>query len=466
MAAGWRKVGRESSSPEAQREMSTNTTRTLALVESAIHAAIRVATLEVVAMGRKQGLSLPTLIQAINMSTAFGYMSQEVLPALQEGRAASNQRLGALLQDLDEAMALGSASKVPLLLAGTARGVLQAGVNMLGAQARVDDLAQVVGTLAGTQLADAPARASSAASPQAAGERKPVLGYVGLGPMGAALARRLLLTHEVHVLDTRPQAVQELAAQGAVAARDLPSLARACEVILLCLPTSDVVRKVLFGPGGLAEGLGPGKIVIDQTTGDPEATRAMAAQLQAAGVVLADAPVSGGPAGAAAGTVAILCGGPEALRHRIAPVLEAISPNVLYCGATGSGHIVKLVKNALGACNRLVTYEAMALAVKNGLRLADVPPIITKGPARNNTFDRILAVLSAGGQTASLRVELMVKDLTLACQLGSSVGAPMLVANAVRARFEAGANELGPDANIDEIARLFEAGAGVRFTGA
>jgi 3-hydroxyisobutyrate dehydrogenase len=75
-------------------------------------------------------------------------------------------------------------------------------------------------------------------------------------------------------------------------------------------------------------------------------------------------------------------------------------------------------------------------------------------------------VLSAGGQTASLRVELMVKDLTLACQLGSSVAAPVLVANAVRARFEAGANELGPDANIDEIARLFEAGAGVRFTGA
>src|SRR5438045_2971944 len=111
--------------------MNMNLPRTLALVESTIHAAVRVATLEVVAMGRKQGISLATLTQAINMSTAFGYMSQEVLPAMLEGRAASDLGLQSLLHDLDEAVALGAASRVPLLLAGTARGVLQAGVNML-----------------------------------------------------------------------------------------------------------------------------------------------------------------------------------------------------------------------------------------------------------------------------------------------------------------------------------------------
>lgn len=437
-----------------------------ALVESILHAAVRVATLEIVAMGRRQGLPLAALVQAIDMSTAFGHMSHVVLPALQQGRRCSDASLPSLLQELDEAAAFGSASKVPLPLAAAARAVLQAGVNTLGADARVDDLADCVGALAGTQLRDPPAPAASGQAAQAVGGRKLVLGYVGLGPMGAALARRLLLTHEVHVTDVRAEAVQPLVDAGAVAAPDLPALARACDVILLCLPTSDVVRQVLFGPRGLAEGLAPGKMVIDQTTGDPEVTRAIAAQLARQGVVLADAPVSGGPAGAAAGTVAILCGAPAAEEARVRAVLEAISPKVLYCGATGSGHITKLVKNALGACNRLITYEALALAVKAGLRLSDVGGAVKKGPAWNNTVDRILAVLSAGGTTATLRIELMVKDLTLACRLGSSCGAPMLIANLVRSRFEEAVSLLGPDANIDDIARLYESGAGIRFAGA
>jgi 3-hydroxyisobutyrate dehydrogenase len=436
-------------------------------IQTILHAAVRVATLEIVAMGRKQGLSLAALIEAIEMSTAFGHMSRVALPALLQGRPSSDASLQSLLQELDEALALACASKVPLPLAAAARAVLQVGVNTLGPQARIDDLAECVGGLAGTQLADPPPAAAASLETRAStGSCTPVLGYVGLGPMGAALARRLMLTHEVHVLDVVPEAVQALAAEGAVAAPDLPGLARACDVILLCLPTSDVVRKVLFAPGGLAEGLTAGKLVIDQTTGDPEATRQIAAELAQRGVVLADAPVSGGPAGAAAGTVAILCGAPAAEQARVRAVLELISSKVLYCGPTGSGHITKLVKNALGACNRLVTYEALALAVKNGLRLSEVAGAVKKGPGWNNTVDRILAVLSTGGTTATLRIELMVKDLTLACGLGASCGAPMLIANLVRSRFEAAVNALGPDANIDDISRLHEADAGVRFAGA
>ena len=135
------------------------------------------------------------------------------------------------------------------------------------------------------------------------------LGYVGLGAMGGALARRLMLSHKLRVLDLRLEAVAEYAENGAIPAQDGTSLARESDIVLLCLPRSADVREAIFGAGGLAEGLSPGKIVVDQTSGNPDDTRAMAAELAEQGITLIDAPVSGGPAGADAGTIAIMVGG-------------------------------------------------------------------------------------------------------------------------------------------------------------
>ncbi|MEC8201236.1 MAG: NAD(P)-binding domain-containing protein, partial [Pseudomonadota bacterium] len=96
------------------------------------------------------------------------------------------------------------------------------------------------------------------------------LAYVGLGAMGGALARRLMLSHKLRVLDLRPEVVAEFADNGAIPVQDGASLARESDIILLCLPRSADVRDAIFGPGGLAEGLEPGKIIIDQTTGNPD----------------------------------------------------------------------------------------------------------------------------------------------------------------------------------------------------
>ncbi len=138
------------------------------------------------------------------------------------------------------------------------------------------------------------------------------LGYVGLGAMGGALARRLMLSHKLRALDLKPEAVAEFSENGAIPAQDGASLARECDIVLLCLPRSSDVRAAIFGDGGLLEGLTPGKIVVDQTSGDPDQTRAMAAELAEQGITLIDAPVSGGPAGAAARTNALIAGGPTA----------------------------------------------------------------------------------------------------------------------------------------------------------
>ena len=153
---------------------------------------------------------------------------------------------------------------------------------------------------------------------------------------------------------------------GAVIAPDLPSLARACDVIMICVPTSAVVREVLFGHGGLGEGLAQaGKIVIDQTTGDPAATRAMAAELEALGVVAGGRPGIGWTEGAAEGTIVTFCGGrPEAFA-RVRAILQRTGPTVVYFGPSGSGNVAKLIKNTLGACNRLITYETVASASRS-----------------------------------------------------------------------------------------------------
>ena len=243
--------------------------------------------------------------------------------------------------------------------------------------------------------------------------------------------------------------------EGAIAATDLPSLARACDMIMVCVPTSAVVREVLFGNGGLAEGLSSGKIIVDQTTGDPAATRSMAAELQALGVALVDAPVSGGPSGAVAGTIATMCSGPADAYARVRAVLESIGPNIVYCGPAGNAHIVKLVKNALGACNRLDHVRSRRDGREERAEAReDIENAVNQSSGWSKNFQRILPSLASGGETAKLRLELMVKDLALASRLGMSCGAPMLIGNAVRSAVEAASNELGGDANIDEMAHL------------
>jgi 3-hydroxyisobutyrate dehydrogenase len=429
-------------------------------------AVCRLATLEVVAMGRSFGLPMATLTEAINQSTGRSRISQVVLPAILNGTPSTDLTLRTVIEGMDEVLASGMRARVPMPLAGLARGLLQVGVNTRGPDARLDDVIGLVESMAAVRLADE--RASMLPHAAAASARADglVVGYVGLGVMGAALARRLLQSRAVHVFDARPDVVRPLAAAGATAHKDLPSLARDCDVVMLCLPTSEVVREVLFGAGGLLKELAPGAIVVDQTSGDPMATRDMADTLRVRGIALVDAPVSGGPGGAAAGTIATFCGGPRQAFATVRALLGTAGPGVTYFGASGNGHAAKLIKNALGACNRLIAYEALALGVKLGLRIADIARVVNRGAAWSATFERIAAVLATGGTTATLRIELMVKDLDLASKMSMGCGAPMLIASAVRNIVQACANELGGDANIDQMATLYERKAGVRFTGA
>jgi 3-hydroxyisobutyrate dehydrogenase len=282
------------------------------------------------------------------------------------------------------------------------------------------------------------------------------LGYIGLGNMGAALARRILRVHKMRVYDLKPEAMARLAERGGSPSQSPKALAAECDLVMTCLPTSNEVRDAIFGADGIASGLKRGGIIADMTTGDPNATRAMATELASRGISLIDAPVSGGPHGADAGTIAIMVGAPAELYGRVKPVFETISPNIFHCGEVGTGHVMKLVNNVIAASVRTITFEAVAMGIKNGLSLKTCAEVLAKGSGRSYSTEITLPRLLSGAMQASFTLGLMHKDVRLATELGIASGSPMLVAGLVREVFQTALNEHGPDGDVNLLIRLFE----------
>lgn len=289
------------------------------------------------------------------------------------------------------------------------------------------------------------------------------IGYIGLGVMGGALARRLSLSQKLHVYDLNPKTVAEFAALGATPASSPAELARQCDVVMICVPRSANVRQAIFGPDGLSEGLSPGKIVIDQTSGDPTETRKMAEELASRGVIMLDAPVSGGAKGAQAGTIAIMVGGAKDDFEKAAPIFAAISPNVTHCGDIGAGQVLKLINNTVSTCNRFALLEGVALGLKNGLNLETMTAVLAAGGANSKALDNILPPLLRGEKGPLFALSLMLKDLNLCAELAIASGAPNQFGQLARGMLQAASNAYGPQANIDETVDLVGAQAAVDF---
>ncbi|WP_233853757.1 NAD(P)-dependent oxidoreductase [Paraburkholderia sp. HD33-4] len=291
--------------------------------------------------------------------------------------------------------------------------------------------------------------------------------YIGLGACGAAFARRLASSYQTQVYDVHGPYMQAFGVTDAIYASDLPSLASASNVILLCLADQDQVEETLFGPTGLARALNPGTLVIDQTTGDPDRARALAAKLAAAHeTIMIDAPTSGEPDDIAAGTACLMCGGPQAAVEAARPILATLSDSIVYCGETGNGHAAALVSHAVAQCNRLITYEGASLAVKYGLDLGILSAVINKSGAWNGASERVLPVLASGGHASCRPLAQATTDLQTATRAAVGCGAPMFIANAVRSLIEIASNDAESAAGVDEIAHLFEKMADIRFAGA
>lgn len=288
-------------------------------------------------------------------------------------------------------------------------------------------------------------------------------GYIGLGNMGGAIARRILRQHPLWVFDARPQSVETFVREGASGAGSLRELGGSCELVLMCLPTSNEVRQVIFGPDGLAGNMQSGSLIVDMTTGDPVATRTMSSQLAEQGIDLIDAPVSGGPLGAERGTLAIMIGGPEPLYRKARSLLEAVSPNIFHTGGVGTGHTMKLVNNVIAACNRAMAFEGVVLGVKNGLDAAVCAEILQKSSGRSYTTEITFPqYILSGKPIQGFTLGLMHKDVGLATKLGQDSDTPMPLANLVKEIFQTALNARGRDADINTLLELMEAAANTR----
>lgn len=207
----------------------------------------------------------------------------------------------------------------------------------------------------------------------------------------------------------------------------------------------------------MAEYLRPGALIVDQSTGDPAQTRAMAGELARRGIALVDAPVSGGPQGAAAGTIAIMVGANTADWERVKPILASISERIFHAGELGAGHVIKLVNNVILAGERALTLEAVALAAKNGVAPATAAAILGAGGARNGFIETHLKDGVVRGKLhVGFTLGLMLKDVRLACKLGSDSGVPMLYGALTREFFQMCVNEMGNEAQLDTAALVID----------
>ncbi len=286
------------------------------------------------------------------------------------------------------------------------------------------------------------------------------VGFVGLGAMGAHMVARLLdAGRELAVFDTRAEALREPVARGARACGSAKEVADAAETVLVSLPTPDVVRAVA---GEAAEG-GAVDTFVDLSTTGPEVAGEIAATLGAHGVASLDAPVSGGVAGAQAGTLTIMAAGEEAVFERVRPLLEALGRNVVLVGSQpGQGQLAKVLNNLLSASAIAITGEALALGVRGGLSARTLLDVFNSSSGRNTaSADKFPKHVLPRTFGAGFRLELMNKDVRLCLDEARRRGVPMTLGGAVGELWERAAADAADGADCTEIVRMLEADAGV-----
>lgn len=262
------------------------------------------------------------------------------------------------------------------------------------------------------------------------------IGFIGLGNMGAPMARNLLKAgHRLTVFDLSEAAVAGLAEAGATPAASPAAVARTdAELVITMLPASAHVKGVYLGEDGLLAHIRPGVLLIDSSTIDPLSAREVAAAARAHGNPMLDAPVSGGTGGAAAGTLTFMVGGEAADFDRAQPVLAAMGRNIVHCGGAGNGQVAKVANNMLLGISMIGVAEAMSLGVALGMDPQVLAGIINTSSGRcwsSDTYNPFPGVMdnvpAARGYTGGFGTDLMLKDLGLAGEAAKQARQPVIL---------------------------------------
>src|SRR5580658_5537682 len=288
------------------------------------------------------------------------------------------------------------------------------------------------------------------------------IGFIGLGNMGAHMARRLVEAgHKVVVYDTRQEAIGNLAARGAIAAQSPKEVADTVETVMVSLPTPDIVLKVATGPDGVIEGSRVKRFVDLSTTGALMAQRIFKA-LAARDIVQIDAPVSGGVRGAEKGTVAVMASGPRAEVEAVEPALKVIGKFFYIGEKPGSGQTMKLCNNVLSAASTVATSESFVTGVKAGLDPRTMVDVINASSGRSTaTEQKFPDVVIPRTFNLGFTAGLMKKDVDLFLSEAKALGVPVQTCEAVAALLKLTCDELGPDADLTTVVKPIEKRAGV-----
>jgi 3-hydroxyisobutyrate dehydrogenase len=290
------------------------------------------------------------------------------------------------------------------------------------------------------------------------------IGFVGAGTMGTPIAGCLLRAgHALSVHDRRPEAAVTLCAQGAEWRDSAFAAARDAEVVFTSLPGPAEFEAAMLEPQtGVLAGLRPGSFHIDLTTNAPAVVGRVAADCHARGVELIDAPVSGRPP-----SMTVMVGASEAGFAACRGLFDAIAANVFHVGPSGAGATAKLVTQYLGYTGFIAALEGMLIAAKAGIDLAVLARIVPVSAGQSRTFDNIPRGVFPGTFAAGGTLDIVAKDVELACALARDVGAPAVL-GAVASDFYKRAQAAGwGQEGFPVVARVLEAmaGASLRVAG-
>ncbi|PHZ84340.1 3-hydroxyisobutyrate dehydrogenase [Paremcibacter congregatus] len=288
------------------------------------------------------------------------------------------------------------------------------------------------------------------------------VGFIGLGNMGGGMARNILKAgHSLKVFDLNDQVVSEICAEGAVAATSATDAATDVDAVITMLPAGKHVKSVYLGDGGLIAVARSGTVMMDCSTIDVDSAREVVAAATDAGMRMVDAPVSGGVAAAAAGTLTFMVGGAEEAFAAAKPYLDDMGANIIHAGKAGSGQAAKICNNMMLGIQMISVAEAFVLAEKLGLEAEKLFNISSKASGQCWSLTSYCPVPGPvptspanNDYKAGFAAAMMLKDLRLAQEAASSAGAETPLGKMSRDLYEKFAAESADDMDFSGIINM------------
>jgi len=290
-----------------------------------------------------------------------------------------------------------------------------------------------------------------------------IAGFIGLGTMGAPMARNILAKgHELVVFDVVPQSMSCVTVAGARAAASPRDVAQRADFIITMLPDSPDVERVAEGPDGILAGIRAGGVYIDMSTIDPATTRRIGAQVKSQGADMIDSPVGKTADAAVAGTLTLMVGGDAAVIARCRPLLDCMGTDFFHCGDLGAGQTMKLLNNLLAQALGAASTEALVAGVKAGLTLDTMLRVLRTTMAWNNQLAIAMPKRSlVGNFEPGFMMKLAQKDCRLALQMVDALGVDAPLGRATLASLDEGIRHGLQNMDVGAMLKLREEQAGV-----